>query len=600
MLRRLRRLKLSLATKCQLLFGVAAGIIILAALYITWERIEQLTRQQDSVAAETLAKQFLAQHAEAGVAVSTVYEDAFGGDGFDEYDAARVRRPRLVGTATDPQLITPFEQEALDEFAEEPNRITFARFVEISPDTDDRAAVYGLRLALAARGAASCLQCHRGTIDSGQAWVATRPGSTVPRVTLVSPVFATPATAAGLAAMETAQVSQTEPEAVADLDADLLSDAPLLGVVSVEIPTQVSPRQRLLNRVFLICAALAAALTAALTLYFILTRLILTPVRVLQETAEKVREGDLNVRADIASGDEFETLALTLNSMVAGMQSRNEQLAKANRSLDNRLGQLAEANVALDESNRLKGEFLANVSHELRTPLNSILGFADLVKSVAKENPKVTRYAGNIATSGQALLELINDLLDLAKIEAGKMEIRRGELSVQDVFEALATLLAPLAHQRQVRIVTQVGTGVPIITTDAGKLQQVLYNLLSNAIKFSPTGGRIDVVARLEPDTSTSGPAAIRLTVTDQGPGIDPKDHERIFEKFRQLDSGVTREHAGTGLGLAISRELANLLGGTLGVDSRAGAGATFWLHLPVVAPTVAKPREKVQRSVFG
>ena len=288
------------------------------------------------------------------------------------------------------------------------------------------------------------------------------------------------------------------------------------------------------------------------------------------------------------AGDEFETLASTLNAMVAGLQSRNEQLAKANRSLDGRLGQLAEANVALDESNRLKGEFLANVSHELRTPLNSILGFADLVKSGAGEDPKVVRYASNIQRSGNSLLELINDLLDLAKIEAGRMEVRLGELSVQDVFEALTTLLGPLAHQRQVRIVTQVGTGVPIITTDAGKLQQVLYNLLSNAIKFSPTGGRIDVVARLEPkpEGKPSEPM-LRLTVTDQGPGIDPKDHEHIFEKFRQLDSGVTREHAGTGLGLAISRELATLLGGTLGVDSKPGHGATFWVRLPVKPKTV-------------
>ena len=174
------------------------------------------------------------------------------------------------------------------------------------------------------------------------------------------------------------------------------------------------------------------------------------------------------------------------------------------------------------------------------------------------------------------MLDLINDLLDLAKIEAGRMEVRPGEVVVADLFESLATLAGPLAARRGVRVVARVGPDVPILRTDAGKLQQVLFNLLSNAVKFSPDGGRVDLVARRrEPG------GVIRFTVSDQGPGIAAADHGRIFEKFRQLDSGVTREHPGTGLGLAISRELSALLGGTLGVESEPGEGATFWLHLP-------------------
>ena len=543
MLRRLRQLKLSLATKCQLLFGTAAGVVILAALGVTWQRIEQLTDQQNEIAAATLAKQHLAAHVATGDAAtrpatspttSPADGDVEAPVAFDTYDGLDVRRPRLVAADADPQLLTQFERQALEAFADAPAR---GRYVRSFEAVDAGGAVRdGLRMAVAARMGESCLPCHADAATDGD-----RPPA-------------------------------------------------LLGLVGVEVPSQISTRQQLLNRVFLVFAAVASALVAALAFYFILTRLILTPVRVLQDAAEAVREGDLDVRAELPTGDEFEALATTLNRMVAGLQQRTEQLARANKSLDGRLGQLAEANVALDESNRLKGEFLANVSHELRTPLNSILGFADLVKSAAADNAKVARYAGNIHKSGSALLDLINDLLDLAKIEAGKLQIKRGEFSVGDVLEALSTLLSPQAMAKKARIVTSAAPGVPILQSDAGKVQQILYNLLSNAIKFSPEGGRVDVVCR--PDAASDGPAAnVRFSVTDQGPGIAPADHERIFEKFQQLDSSVTRQHAGTGLGLAISRELAQLLGGTLTVDSKLGSGATFVLRIPTHAPEAAKTR---------
>jgi signal transduction histidine kinase len=535
MTKRLRDINLSLATKCQLLFGVASGVIILAALMVTWQRIEQLTAQQDLVAAEVLARQTLAEHVVSGAVSGSAEVQRYGG--------AVVRRPRLVGADGAARgSRSPFEQAALDRFRDRPEARFHVRSAEL-PGIDDGPGRPGTRLAMAVRNAADCRSCHLTPTSSLD--LAPGPATTRP--------------------------------------ATLAAEGELLGLVSVEIPTQVSERQQLLNRVFLITAALAAAATATLTLYIILTRLILTPVRVLQDTAERVRGGDLNVRADIRSGDEFEALSQTFNAMVAGLQQRNQQLAQANRSLDQKLGDLGEANVALDESNRLKGEFLANVSHELRTPLNSILGFADLVRSAGGDNPKVDRYANNIKTSGQSLLELINDLLDLAKIEAGRMEVRRGELSLKDLFEALATLLAPLAAKQQVRVVAEVSPEVPILSTDAGKLRQVLYNLLSNAIKFSPRQGRVDLVARLrERGSDSEGTTRVRITVTDQGPGIAEADRERIFEKFRQLDSGVTREFTGTGLGLSISRELVGLLEGEIGVDSTPGQGATFWIHLPV------------------
>ncbi|HEV8292102.1 MAG TPA: ATP-binding protein, partial [Tepidisphaeraceae bacterium] len=229
------------------------------------------------------------------------------------------------------------------------------------------------------------------------------------------------------------------------------------------------------------------------------------------------------------------------------------------------------------ESNRLKNEFLANVSHELRTPLNSILGFADLLKDAAVTNdPKNARYLQNIISSGKHLLALITDLLDLAKIEAGRMEVRSEPLSLSDLFEGLISIIKPLAEKKELSIVATVGRDVPIMQTDAAKLQQVLYNFLSNAIKFSPAAGRIDIKAeRFEEDN-------VRISVSDQGPGIELEKQSLIFEKFRQIDGSVTRQHSGTGLGLAISKELTQLMGGSIGVMSRPNDGAAFWVILPV------------------
>ncbi len=342
----------------------------------------------------------------------------------------------------------------------------------------------------------------------------------------------------------------------------------------------------MLNRVFLLTAGLLAGTIAIVIFYVVTTRLILQPVRVLQETAEKVSQGDLNIRSDINSGDEFQQLSETFNTMLVNLKHSADQLRAVNKSLDLKLGQLAESNVALYESNRLKSEFLASVSHELRTPLNSILGFAELLRdqlpagaaapaATAAADSKTNRYVQNILTSGANLLALINDLLDLAKIEAGRMEVRSEPLSIHDMFEALIMLLKPLSEAKNLAVLPSVDPAVPILQTDPGKLQQVLYNFLSNAIKFSPAGGRIDLAADRDED-------AVTITVTDRGPGIDPENQAVIFEKFRQLDGGVTRAHSGTGLGLAISRELATLLGGSIGVRSVPGEGATFWIRLPV------------------
>lgn len=301
-------------------------------------------------------------------------------------------------------------------------------------------------------------------------------------------------------------------------------------------------------------------------------------MRVLQETAEKVSQGNLNTRSDIRTRDEFQQLSETFNNMLSNLQATERELRTVNRNLDLKLNQLAESNLALYESNRLKSEFLANISHELRTPLNSILGFAELLTDAAEKAPdsRNLRYVQNITRSGRHLLELINDLLDLAKIEAGRMEVRAEPLSLPDLFEGLAGILKPLLEPNELSIVDTIARDVPIIHTDPAKLQQVLYNFLANAIKFSPRGGVVTLAAVRENIDH------IRISVTDRGIGIDPSQHKVIFEKFRQIDSSMTRQHSGSGLGLAISKELAELLNGRIGVQSALGQGATFWIILPL------------------
>ena len=181
----------------------------------------------------------------------------------------------------------------------------------------------------------------------------------------------------------------------------------------------------------------------------------------------------------------------------------------------------------------------------------------------------------NIQSSGEQLLTLINDILDLAKIEAGKMQVRLAEFSLHDVCEGLLTMFRPLAEKKNIDLRGQIDPAIPLLRQDVVKLQQILPNLLSNAIKFTPEGGRVSLKAEAD-----SG--HVILTVTDTGVGIAPEEQELVFEKFRQSGNPLTREHAGTGLGLSIVRELSKLLGGEVVLQSELGRGSTFTVRLPL------------------
>jgi signal transduction histidine kinase len=362
------------------------------------------------------------------------------------------------------------------------------------------------------------------------------------------------------------------------------SDDTVMGVLLIDRRSERAESQIDQNRLFIAGTGLVAGILAILVFQVILKRLIFGPVRALTAVAERVDQGSTSARAGLTTGDDFERLSKAFDGMLDRLEEGQAQLRRVNESLDLKIGELAETNVGLSESNRLKSEFLANVSHELRTPLNSIIGFAELLDEIARNDPaadpKRVRYIGNILQSGRNLLEMINELLQMAKIEAGRLEVTIGPTSVKDICEGLAAIMRPQSMQKSITVQVLVEESVTGVESDPGKLQQILYNFVSNAIKFSPDGTRVTIGARRI--VNEQGVDCVRIEVTDQGPGIPLDMQDTIFEKFRQVDASHTKRHGGTGLGLAICRELAHMLGAGVGLHSVAGKGSTFWVEVPV------------------
>jgi len=367
----------------------------------------------------------------------------------------------------------------------------------------------------------------------------------------------------------------------------------LTEIVAHTRPVTSSAPLVLINAIYLLSAGCMVLALALLVFYLMTHRIILSPVRELRETAERVRRGDIDTRSEISTGDEFEELAETFNLMLAELQASHDAMRATNAALDLKVDELAEANVALYEAAKLKGEFVANVSHELRTPLNSIIGFAELLLEIARKDSttddaeltKRRRYLENIVNAGRNLLEMIESLLEMAKLEAGRVELVVEPVSVADLCESLAGLIHPLADRRGIIVKLDVDSDLPLVHTDGKKLQQIIFNFLSNAVKFiepETTSPMIVLRAeRLRP-TDEGLPERVRVSVIDTGPGIAPEQQRRIFEKFEQADGSINRPHAGAGLGLAISKELASLLQGEIQLVSDVGKGSMFSLIMAV------------------
>ncbi|GHF38337.1 histidine kinase [Kitasatospora xanthocidica] len=302
----------------------------------------------------------------------------------------------------------------------------------------------------------------------------------------------------------------------------------------------------------------------------------------LQARSEELQAGQEELRR---SNAELEEKAALLAQRNRDIEAKNLEIEQARQELEERARQLSLASM-------YKSEFLANMSHELRTPLNSLLILAQLLaqNSTGNLTPKQVEYAGVIHSAGTDLLQLINDILDLSKVEAGKMELTPERFAVRELLEYVESTFKPLADQKGLAFGVDVDRSVPEeLVTDQARLRQVLRNLLSNAVKFTDTGRvelRIERAAGpdLPPELGRVA-SAVAFHVEDSGIGIDPAHLDTIFGAFRQADGTTSRRYGGTGLGLSISRELARLLGGTLTVRSTAGKGSRFTLHLPVGGP---------------
>jgi len=234
---------------------------------------------------------------------------------------------------------------------------------------------------------------------------------------------------------------------------------------------------------------------------------------------------------------------------------------------------------SLQEANRMKSEFLANMSHELRTPLNGIIGFTEFLidEKPGPLNPEQKEYLGDVLSSARHLLQLINDVLDLAKVEAGKMELYPETFPVRKAVEEVAAVINGIAQKKHITVGIEIGAELDAVTLDEHKFKQVLYNLLSNAVKFSDDGGQVSIKAR-RLDT-----CQFEVQIRDNGIGIKVEDINRLFTEFEQLDSGTARRFEGTGLGLALTKKIIEFQGGRISVESQPGKGSVFTVVLPVM-----------------
>jgi signal transduction histidine kinase/DNA-binding response OmpR family regulator len=327
-------------------------------------------------------------------------------------------------------------------------------------------------------------------------------------------------------------------------------------------------------------------------LWFAITRSIVNPILYIWESIKKMEKGDLKQRAPVVTTDEIGTLATEFNRMAENLERYYATLKKRHKLEKDSLSRASE----------MKSQFLANVSHELRTPLNSIIGFSELLqeKSFGNLNEKQAQYVQFIHNSGGHLLELINSILDLSKVEAGRMELTLEKFPLMEVLGDTLGSIRPLASKRNITLKCKEESESPVIKADKAKFKQILLNLLSNAVKFNVDKGLVYVGWDItEEPYATTTEKTLLLSVTDTGCGVKEEDIEKLFGEFEQLDPTIAREHGGTGLGLSLTKKLVELHGGSISVESEPGKGCVFNIKLPQGTESKASKAEKIEVSAF-
>jgi len=339
-------------------------------------------------------------------------------------------------------------------------------------------------------------------------------------------------------------------------DADHLVSITEMDVANLITQNQVS----YLDSQHLVIGVAAGSIVLALLLGLALSGSITGPIRKMDTRLAAIAAGDFTGHVDVPNRDELGALAANLNRM-------NDDLERLYRELET--------------ASRHKSEFLANMSHELRTPLNAVIGFSDVLheRLFGDLNDKQAEYVADIQTSGRHLLTLINDILDLSKVEAGRMELQVSTFALSDVLENAVALARERATRQGISLGLKVDPSAGAVVADERKIKQVLFNLLANALKFTARGGHVDVTARGDGND-------VVVSVHDDGVGIAHADQVRIFEEFQQI--GTSQLQEGTGLGLALSRRFVELHGGRLRVESEPGQGSTFTFTLPRTPPVLA------------
>lgn len=379
-----------------------------------------------------------------------------------------------------------------------------------------------------------------------------------------------------------------------------------IGTLYIEADTR-EVYSRLQVGALIVLGVLLASSLVALMLASGLEGVITEPIVGLAHSVALVSEKqDYSVRVPGTYRDELGQLIAGFNEMLMQIQRRDTALQEARDHLEatveQRTRQLQSALEQAEEASRHKSAFLSNMSHELRTPLNSVIGFAWLLQdsTIGSLNEMQARFTRNIVTSGQHLLSLINDLLDLTKVEAGKVQLQFQPFPVREAIAAAVYAVRPQAEQKRQTLELSMDHDLPIITADPTRFKQILYNLLSNAVKFTPAEGRITVTARCGPGTCQQGTGCgtqdadecVEIAIADTGIGIRSDDLAKLFRMFTQLEPALTKQFQGAGLGLALTKQLVELHGGSIWATSAGeGHGSTFTVRLPL------RPHTPVERD---